>query len=287
MAERTCHGLPVDWLDGWLAAVGSTVLVPGMKLRWSDDPLPVAILLAPGEGDPSDYLLSRLPSQSDVDSWPIARHLDGHSELKWDVDLDTWKDRAALARRSPDGWMLAALYTDLQYERTKRQHTIGRGQFATPMPKGGTIHDRLRKLVPAARDADVSASLAGNGLRISANGLGFDVGRVGSLADDTEMLVDPLIELLAFYAMAVFPVRGNGRADARQRGWAGRRGETGAFRWPAWSEPLDVTAIDALLDAPDTGARRLGVTGWWRVVPFESRGTSDVTRAYGSLRCSP
>lgn len=288
MATRGCPGLPADWLDAWLAAIGATVLVPGMRLAWSSDPVPHALLAAPEDDDPADCVAACLPSLADLESWPIARHLDGHAELKWDVDVTTWRDRAALARRRPAQWSLSAIYTDLCWDRTARTHVIGRGQFATPMPgRDNTIYDRLRKLVPVARRADVRASLDGRGERIVNNGLGFDVGRVGSLADETEMLVDPVIELLAFYGLALFPVRGDGGSDARQRGWTSRRGEAGAFRWPTWAEPLDAMAVDALLDCPASVTGLLGVTGYWQVVPFDRRGTSDVTRAYGALPGSP
>jgi hypothetical protein len=286
MATRGCPGLPADWLDAWLAAVGATVLVQQMTLAWSADPVPQAVLSVPDD-DPADRIGSSLPSAGDLESWPIARRLHGHAELEWDVEVATFRDRAALARRSTAAWTLSALYTDLSWDRTKRAHVIGRGQFATPMPgRDNTIADRLRKLIPAAREADVRASLDGRGTRVVNNGLGFDVERVGSLADESKMLVDPLIELLAFYALALFPVRGDGRTDARQRGWTGRRGQTGAFRWPAWTGSLDAMGIDALLDYAGPGAERLGVTGWWQVVPFEQLGPST-TRAYGSMRSSP
>lgn len=288
MAARDCPGLTADWLDGWLAAVGATVLVPQMRLAWSPRLLPHAVLHVPGDDDPADHVADALPSSADLESWPIARRLDGHAELKWDLDVATFRDRAAFARHSTAPWTLSAIYTDLSWDREKRAHVIGRGQFATPMPgRNNTIGDRLRKLIPAAREVDLQASLEGRGTRIVNNGLGFDVGRVGSLADETEMLVDPLVELLAFYALALFPVRGDGRTDARQRGWTGRRGQAGAFRWPTWTDSLDAMAIDALLDCTEPTADRLGVTGWWQVVPFDGRGDRDVTRAYGSTRSSP
>ncbi len=288
MAARGCPGLAADWLNGWLAAVGATVLVPQMRLAWSPHLLPHAVLDVPGDDDPADHLAALLPSIVDLESWPIARQLDGHAELQWNVEVATFRDRAAFARHSTAPWTLSAIYTDLSWDREKRAHVIGRGQFATPMPgRVNTIGDRLRKLIPAAREVDLRASLEGRGARVANNGLGFDVGRVGSLADETEMLVDPVIELLAFYALALFPVRGDGRSDARQRGWTGRRGEPGTFRWPTWTDALDAMAIDALLDCTGPAAQWLGVTGWWQVVPFDRRGQSDVTRAYGSMRSAP
>lgn len=288
MTARACPGLPADWLNGWLAAVGATVLAPQMSLAWSTHPVPHAVLKLPGDNDPADHIATFLPNIADLESWPIARRLDGHRELKWNVDVATFQDRAAFARGSTAPWTLSAIYTDLCWDHEKRAHVIGRGQFATPMPgTNNTIGDRLRKLIPAAREVDVRASLDGKGTRIASNGLGFDVGRVGSLADETEMLVDPLIELLVFYALALFPVRGDGRTDARQRGWTGRRGVAGAFRWPTWTDSLDAMAIDALLDCTGPAADRLGVTEWWQLVPFDQRGKNDQTRAYGSVRSSP
>lgn len=288
MGNRTCPGLPANWLNAWLAAIGATVVEPNLTLAWTDDPVPLAVLGVPGDDDPAERIRAALPAVADLESCPIARHLTGHPELAWNVDHDTWRDRAELARRSPAGWMLSAVYTDLTWDRTARAHVIGRGQFATPMPgRDNTIHDRLRKLLPEAATADMAASLAGTARRVANNGLGFDVGRVGSLADDTTMTVDPVIELLAFHALALFPVRGDGRSDARQRGWTAGRGQPGGFRWPTWNAPLDAPAIDALLDWGPDQADRLGVTGWWHTMPYGSRGTSDVTRAYGATRTPP
>jgi len=42
MGDLLAPGLTADWLNAWLAAIGVTVLVPGIRLGWSADPLPVA-----------------------------------------------------------------------------------------------------------------------------------------------------------------------------------------------------------------------------------------------------
>ena len=38
--ERECPGLPAEWINGWLAAVGTTVLDSELRLSWTMDPSP-------------------------------------------------------------------------------------------------------------------------------------------------------------------------------------------------------------------------------------------------------
>ena len=77
--------------------------------------------------------------------------------------------------------------------------------------------------------------------------------------DATEPWIDPVVELLAFFGLAEFPVRGrgvdrrlgrHGEPDVRQRGWRKAPGsnEPRRFVWPAWQQPLDASGVDALLD---------------------------------------
>ena len=150
---------------------------------------------------------------------------------------------------------------------------------------------------PAAR---LRGSLAGEADRVRDNGLGFDQTRLGSLQDMTEPWVDPVVEVLAFFGLALLPVRGPGTDGrlgrssddpARQRGW--RQSATAGepqrcqFHWPAWSQPLDRDGIDALLDAwsPEREDRwtRLGVHAAWRGVSYVPRG-KERTCAIGAVR---
>ena len=71
-------------------------------------------------------------------------------------------------------------------------------------------------------------SLTGRAGRVKDNGLGFDQTRLGSQADETSIWIDPVVEVLAFFGLALLPVRGRGAdrqldrfADTRerQRGW--------------------------------------------------------------------
>ena len=40
MTEMTCPGLPGGWINGWLAAVGATVLDDRVRLHWTTDGAP-------------------------------------------------------------------------------------------------------------------------------------------------------------------------------------------------------------------------------------------------------
>lgn len=285
MGERLCPGLPADWLNAWLAAVGAVYLAPGLRLRWSDDPVPLAVLVAWGDEDPVRLVADAWPDDDWVTDLPIARHRPGHLELSLNPEVGAWADRAAWARTDPDGWMLSSLHTDLAWDPRTKTHVVERGQLHTPMPgRDNTIHDRVRKLLAKTDSDAISASLAGSGRRVANYGLGFDASRIVSLADDASQMVDPVIEILAFFGMALFPTRGDGRRR-RQRGWPQDATAGAGFRWVTWRAPLDREAIDALADLGLGGAAfRSGVTSSWEVVRYEARGPSDVTRGFGSRR---
>ncbi len=286
-AERRCPGLPVDWLNAWLAAIGATMLVDGLGLRWTEQPRPVAVLVSPTGVDPADLLQQALPSAGDTGRWPIARELEGCERIGLNPSFEQFAQRAAIARADhDDGWMWSSCYTDLLME--KGTPTVDKGPFLPGMPgKANTVEDRLKKVIRALADARVEATLEGVGSRSQQFGLGFDVSRIGSLADETDPWIDPVIELLAFWGLRAFPVRGD-LTQVRQRGWPGRRLQIGGFRWPAWVPSLDRWGIDALLDAwasPREGdARPIGVFASWETVPYEGLGTSDPTRGLGSRR---
>ena len=156
------------------------------------------------------------------------------------------------------------------------------------------LHAQLDASAERIRD-----SLAGRAVRVQDNGLGFDQTRLGSLSDVTSTWIDPVVEELAFFGLAMLPVRGGGadrrldrRADARerQRGWrkTQRRGDPRCFHWPAWGQPLDSAGIDALMDVWDPDRQpawpQVGVHAGWRSVRFEPRGSADKTRAFGAER---
>ena len=312
MAKRVCHGLPADWLNAWLAAVGAAVLNDAIRLRWTTDAIPVAVLSVEGDEDLVDALRRSWPDNERLKKMPIANEWPALSSMGRKVPVDLFVERARASRSHADSWTLSSTMTDL--------HVYESGEVAhAPLdpPGPGTIkwlHHRLLKTHayvdhPAER---IAATLDGRGQRVVDNGLGFDLTRVTTQADTSRKTVDPVIEVLAFFGLALLPVRGDGtdqrtsrsrmRNSARQRGW--QTTPHRCFEWPVWRQPLDLAGIDALLDAwprsrrrqrgDDTAVKesrydykawnRLGVHAAWRTVRYESRSSSDPTVGYGSER---
>ena len=300
--EENAPGLTVDWLNAWLAAIGICVLLPEARLRWTNDAVPSACFRLPdGLGSLAEAVAQRLPSEEALGQLSIARDLAGHSELSRKVPLENYRDRAALARRTGDT-TLSSTVTDLSSD-PKRAGDLPHSPFDPAVPKGLTLWQRALSCRQAVTSPgpQVAASLLGRGTRVPTNGLGFDSRRLVSAVVEADKTADPVIELLAFEALALFPWRGRPRSgedggpdrfEQRARGWTDRATQRGAFRWCAWSASLDVWAIDALLDALPTGssareralAARLGVTTWYHSVPYKAMSSSDATRAYAGER---
>lgn len=300
MAEMACPGLPAWWLNAWLAAVGTTVLVPEMRLSWTNDPSPSAVLRLDGAANPADAVASAWPSQERIAAMPIARNWDGTGELKRKPPLSTFKSRARASRGHPDAWALSSTVTDLFVtDPDPAKATVAHSRLDPPAPKGLTIHDRLVPLADAIHDtsAQVRQSFEGRGKRVDLNGLGFDVTRLTALADNSGNRVDPVVEVLAFFGLALFPVRGSGvtkgafgvreATAVRAKCWYRRSdGNLQQMCWPAWSAPLRRGAIDSLLDAWQPLSRgtwhALSVHAAWRSVEYKGRSQNDSTKGIGS-----
>ncbi|MXW29178.1 MAG: hypothetical protein F4Z88_00085 [Chloroflexi bacterium] len=256
-------------------------------------------MLSSDDGDPVATLLESWPDAGSLSELPIAEDWRGTARLQRKVPVETFRARVQAARSHQRAWTLSSTMTDLSVDE---RGEIAHAPFDPAGP--GTIkwlHHRLLKVHghlddPAAR---LRESLAGEADRVKDNGLGFDQTRLGSLQDATDPWVDPVVEVLAFFGLALLPVRGRGgdrqldrSADvsARQRGWleVAGKGRQRSFHWPAWSQPLDRDGIDALLDAwkpeQENGWARLGVHAGWHSVQFERRSSADSTRAIGAVR---
>lgn len=298
MREVTCPGLPGSWLNAWLAAVGTTVLDSRVRLRWTTDTTPTAVLSAK-EIDPVAALADSWPDKDELADLPIAEQWDGTPSLPRKVSVDAFVARARATRGHRCSWTLSSTMTDLEVDANGE---VAHAPFDPAGP--GTIkwlHHRLLKVhghvEPSAER--LLESFAGRAARVTDNGLGFDLTRMGSQSDASGMAVDPVIEVLAFFGLALLPVRGLGTdrstgntsyAAAIQRGWRkkpGRRQEY-RFMWPVWKEALDHPGVDALLDVwkPDDRRAwsRIGVHAAWQSVRFQPRATADATRAFGSER---
>lgn len=312
MAERECQGLPADWLNAWLAAVGATVLSDAIQLRWTTDTIPVAVLSVVGDDDPLDALVAAWPGDERLNAMPIASEWSALNRMERKVSVDVFEERARAVRSHADSWTLSSTMTDL--------HVYQGGEVAhAPLdpPGPGTIkwlhHRLLKTLAHVDSPAEcITATLEGRGLRVVDNGLGFDLTRVTTQADGSRKTVDPVVEVLAFFGLALLPVRGDGidqrtersrsRSSVRQRGWLTVPHR--CFEWPVWRQFLGLASIDALLDvwassrcwkrgdgtgvdAPAYDRRvwdRLNVHAAWRTVGYESRSSSDPTVGYGSER---
>lgn len=292
MSSVECPGLQASWLNGWLAAIGTTVLDPRIRLGWTSGRTPVALLEAAGV-DPVAAMVAAWPSQSTLKDMPLAENWKGAGKLQRHVRVEDFAIRARASRGHEYSWTLSSALSDLHVDD---KGLVAHGTF-DPAGPGSTkwLHHRLtkvhRKVEPVRRC--VEDSFAGLGRRVKDNGLGFDWSRLGSLADASSKWIDPVIEELAFFGLALFPVRGSGtqgrsRPSRVQRGWEvepDRRGER--FVWPAWEQPLDRFGIDALLDAwrPENRARwpLYGVQAAWRTLAYKPRG-DERTTAFGSHR---
>lgn len=298
MKEVICPGLPVDWVNGWLAAVGATRLQPKLRLRWSLDGVPRAVLCA-DDADPVGLLDDAWPTGRTLQELPIAETWGNTSPVRRKVSVEDFAMRARAARSDSFSWTLSSTLTDLDVSASGE---VAHAPFDPAGP--GTIkwlHHRLVKVHGHVDPTDtrMADSLRGTSNRVKDNGLGFDIARLASQADKTAKWVDPVIEVLAFFGLALLPVRGTGndgsinrfaRSSARQRGW--KRSSEGrsmlCFVWPAWREPLDFDGIDALMDIwkwrDRSGWGGVGVHGGWRSMRYQKRGSGDTTRGYGSER---
>lgn len=310
---RECPGLPAEWINGWLAAVGITVLDPEIRLSWTSDPSPIAVLHHP-DAEPAVALAEAWPGRRRLEEMPLARDFEGSVPLERQVPIETFVERVVLSRGHPDAWTLTSSLTDLAIDSGKAAHA--------PFDPAGPgsikwLHHRLLKMYNHIAQDDVDELIAaiknaidGISVPVIDNGLGFDISRLPDRArGGVRIMVEPVVEVLAFFGLALLPVRGDGlrqsqpRVRQRGHGIGGRREST--FIWPAWSQPLDRWGIDALLDAwhqtwkPHKANEgldwrtsrldwdRLGVHAGWATRPYRPTASADRTRGFSSERIQP
>lgn len=297
MGEVTCRGLPASWLNAWLAAVGAAVLDSRLRLRWTTENTPTAVLSAK-EIDPVAALADSWPDKDELADMPIAEQWEGTPPLPRKVSVEAFAARAQATRGHSYSWTLSSTMTDLDVDNNGE---VAHAPFDPAGPgKVKWLHHRLLKVHRQVFDPSaerILESLTGRAARVKDNGLGFDITRMGSQADDYYKSVDPVIEVLAFFGLALLPVRGEGKdrstgnisySTAIQRGWRripGRSSGERVFMWPAWMDALDHAGVDALLDVWKPDKRfwpRIGVHAAWQSVRFQPRASADATRAFGA-----
>ncbi|MDE0675571.1 MAG: hypothetical protein F4X09_13565 [Gammaproteobacteria bacterium] len=306
--QRICYGLPADWLTGWMAAVGATVVDPQLRLSWTEEEIPVAMFSHQKGHDPVKSLSEVWPSLGRrLDAMPGARDATTNKNDYSEISVKVFADRLAGARNHPDAFSLTSSLTDLHWESSKEGDKAVYGPFETSGP-GSTkwLHHRCRKVYSSVGDPTKGMEEMFDGVsqRIADNGLGLDAGRIGAIRDSGEtQMVEPVVEGLAYFALALFPVRGAGKqvkaSRGRQRGWGVGPYRDWDFIWPAWRQPLDRWGIDALLTAWHNTWRRskrgkddwiasraewdlLGIHTGWCTSRFKQRTSRDMTRGYGS-----
>ena len=321
MNEIECPGLPADWLNSWLASIGLLTLEPRLRLSWTSDANPIAVLsTGDGAADPLSLAAAAWPQRERLNAMPIAGYVEGQPDMPRQVHLEVFQRRAELARRHSDSWTLSSTVTDLCVD-TGSNTTV---RHAPLDPKGpGTVKWLHHRLLKSYSNIDtpleaVVATLEGRGRRVADNGLGFDASRISGLADAAGKVVDPVIEVLAFFGLRILPMRGKGveigkagskdRFAARQRCWSLDTSQPSkrilTMKWPAWEQPLDSSGVDALLDQwsrlnerqshgrprtrrphiPRKKLALLGIHAAWQTRRYMSRGSGDTTVGFTSKR---
>lgn len=252
-------GLPADWLNAWLAAIGVTVLLPDVKLSWSDEVVPTAQFWVADMAGFASALAGGIPKAADLKALAIASDGPGGTWGQKIKDFELYSERCAIARVNSDS-TVSATVSDLGYESDGT--CPARGKFCAGMEGEESLWKRLLKCTEAVESADspaaaIEATLSGDLRRVAwlkSNGLGFDPRRMTSGTSplpSQRPTVDPVVETLVFYGICQMPVRGSGRPKSPvvQKPWR-RNGNSVRLVYPTWRDPLDRWAIDAYLDLP-------------------------------------
>ena len=143
MTEMMCPGWRASWVNAWLAAVGATVLDERIRLHWTTDAEPVAVLSS-GHADPVAALVESWPDAESLSHLPIAEDWRDAARLQRRVPVETFAARARAARSNEHSWTLSSTMTDLSVDE---RGEVAHAPFDPAGP--GTIkwlHHRLLKV---------------------------------------------------------------------------------------------------------------------------------------------
>ena len=299
MNRRECPGWTADWLTGWLAAVGTTVMVPGMKLSWKGAGNATRAVLHHPDSDPLEALAQHWPDGNQFDALPWPRSGKTEQGVEYGFGKLSPNDFARYAQKAlthcPDvQWASAALYTDTKLDRDGMCLPSQWGFVA----RGRDPHESVRCCLAAVTENKQRIALSAEGTPDRPVKKRPDWGRkpalfVFGLQNDYRRLiygraelgqggVDFAAEALSFYGFGVLgPVTIHNKV-AKVTGEHRHDGESRLYI-PAWSEPLDRYAVAALMGywhdlsekygndqrLTDSNARRvndLGIYSAWRTV---------------------
>ena len=283
MHSHPCPGLAADWLNGWLAALGFTLMLPEVQLAWTAGPAPHAVLHTRDHRPLATQLADVFPDLADLTRLAVAEHAADPPIHGQNWSCEEYAGRAAAARAHGD-FTLGACYTDLATDgRDPQRTTTGKSQFNVGAQGANPIGKRLRDCRAAITDPLVGwieDTLTGHATRVDLNGLGFDYRRL----TPTGVRADPVIEVLAFHGLAYLPVRGHGSQQPVTRGWTARPAQ---FTWIAWRDRLGAAGIDALLDQYWAGGSHRLATAVYASRSYNGKGQNDATRGYAAIRIGP
>ena len=165
MHVLTCPGFPASWVNAWLAGIGMTVLDGRIRLNWTAEDTPVAVLSSV-DLNPVEALVESWPNETFLRELPISEKWNGAGELKRKVPVEQFIARVREARGHPHAWTLSSTMTDLSIDQNGE---VAHAPF-DPAGPGTTkwLHHRLlriHELAGPVSDKRLRDSLVGQAKR--------------------------------------------------------------------------------------------------------------------------
>ena len=284
------HSAPAwtaDWLSGWLAAIGVTILCDDVLLSWNSDTNPSPVFWTETDTPLAETIAAAYPAANFV-GLSSARLVS-----RQEPSLAEYSAGAAESRLNGD-WLWSSLFTDLGPNRSKKtkekgvqvivSERIDRSLFYPGAPGANGIVNRLTGPEKGIAKTSwgnaqhIAQSMDGSLPRSEGTGLGFDCRRLQDPTDPhPEMRIDHVVESLALFSTILFPIRGDGARTTTRGESRTKAAPYPSFRWTTWSDPLDAPGIDAVLGQMKPS------TATFEIVKYKFRG-KETNAGYFSRR---